>query len=115
MQHIIIYLSIKQRLLIYFSNLFVLVVVDAKVTNITVKQKEEIKFSCSLDGDKVTWKHGNGSEITLSDRIKIINKLFVISNATPNDAGAYVCSKMTPRGRVSYQVNLRVNGKKRSS
>lgn len=86
-------------------------IVNTKVTNITVKRTEDIKLNCSLEGDGVTWKYGNGSEIIISDRIKINNKVLIISNASLRDAGVYVCSKPTPQGRVSYQVNLRVNGK----
>jgi hypothetical protein len=94
------------------------VIVDKLVINVTVKESEDIKFNCTLGvGDDVTWKHGDGSDINYSNRIRKMNSILIISNASSNDAGSYVCSKLTPQGKVSssYQVNLRVNGKQNLS
>lgn len=85
-----------------------MVVNEQTVTNVTVREGEDVMINCSDTAEgNGQWRNEDGSEISLSSRVKIDhNNILVFRNSSKDDAGVYKCL----RGSSTHIVNLRVEG-----
>lgn len=95
--------------LILFIGFSIVVVNEQTGTNVTVNEGEDIMINCSNNAQgEGQWKNEDGTDIKLSNRIKIEdNNVLVFKNSSKDDAGVYKCL----RGKSIHLVNLRIRGR----